>query len=118
MKKITIVDDDPDLRNLLQVVLRSNQYSVDVYQSGEDFLTRYSGTSDLFLIDINLGGISGVEICHSLKQQAATKEIPVIIISAHPEIDKLSKEVCAEGFLTKPFTRHSLLELVLRYLPI
>jgi DNA-binding response OmpR family regulator len=118
MKKITIVDDDPDLRNILQVVLRSNEYAVEVFQSGEDFLKRYTGTSDLFIIDINLGGISGIEICNNLKQQAATKDVPVIIISAHPEIEKLAKEVCADDSLTKPFTQNSLLRLVLRYLPV
>jgi DNA-binding response OmpR family regulator len=116
MKKITIVEDDPDLRGLLEVVLRNHPYDVEVFPTGEAFVQKYTGPSDLFLIDMNLGGISGAELCVQLKQQVATKYIPVIIISAHPELDQMSKDVCADDFLTKPFSRHTLVKLISKYI--
>ncbi len=116
MKKITLVEDDPDLREMLQVVLKSNQYSVEAFANGEAFMQHSGEPPDLFLIDVNLGGISGPEICQSLKADPRTKHTPIIIISAHPEVERLSREACADDYLTKPFSQKVLLLLLSKYL--
>src|SRR5690606_30460192 len=115
MKKITIVDDDSDLRDLLQVVLRLNNVKVEVFSSGEEFLENYNGKSNLIIMDINLGGINGIDICEQLKSNPATQHIPIIVISAHTEIEKLAKKVCADEILPKPFSQKVLMDMVGRY---
>ena len=116
MKKITIVDDDSDLRDLLQVVLRFNDFKVEVFSNGEDFITNHKGETNLYIIDINLGGITGLDICKDLKNNDRTRHIPIIVISAHPEIEKLAKEVCADASLPKPFSQKTRIELISFYL--
>lgn len=119
-KKITIIDDDSDLRNLLLVVLRFYNFEVEIFSSGEEFLARHKESSpkdfpDLYIIDINLGGINGIDLCRNLKTSPVTKSVPVIIISAHPEIEKLAKDVCADESLAKPFSQKILKDVISKY---
>ena len=67
---------------------------------------------DLFLIDKQLSGYDGLDICRHLKNQAHTKNIPVIMISASPNIGALSKEAGADAYIEKPFEVKDLLRLV------
>jgi two-component system, OmpR family, phosphate regulon response regulator PhoB len=112
MIRITIIDDDPDSRNLLHVFLRNQNFSVSIFESAEKFFSHQQVETDLYIIDINLGGITGIEMCARLKTVTESKDTPVIIISAHPEVEKLAAEVCADDFLSKPFSQKKLLEKI------
>jgi two-component system phosphate regulon response regulator PhoB len=116
MTVITIIDDDIDSRKLLEKFLLRHGYTVNVFSNAETFLNTPNHQSDLYLIDINLGGISGDELCSRMKKENPTLP-PVIIISAHPEIERISKNACAEAFLTKPFSRDALLQQIESVLP-
>jgi DNA-binding response OmpR family regulator len=110
MRRITIIDDDNDARNLLATFLRLNSFAVTIFSSGEEFIS--SGNSldaDAFIIDINLGGITGDKLCDRIKSNPESSKKPVLIISAHPEIEKLSSRACADAFLAKPFSRREVL---------
>lgn len=112
MKKITIVDDDKDLRSLLEVVLKFNQFTVQIFSSAEDFLKGYDAHTTLFIIDINLGGLSGLQLCEHLKADPDTKFKPIVIISAHPDLEALGRKACADAILQKPFSQAVLVQKI------
>lgn len=112
--KITIIEDDADLRALITLALKGESYEVTSFAEGSEFLQDHA-TADLYIIDINLGGISGLELCKKIKANAVTTPI-VIIISANPDISKMAQEVCADDVLAKPFTSRNLVTMVVNYL--
>jgi DNA-binding response OmpR family regulator len=118
MKKITVIDDDVDLRDLLRRLLQFQGFEVTLFSSGNELLNDQSAvhalTCDLFIIDINLAGLSGLDLCRHLKSRKDTQTTPVMIISAHPELPALAKDVRADEALTKPFSRSDLMEKILR----
>jgi DNA-binding response OmpR family regulator len=115
-EKITIVEDDDDLRSLLKLMLEAAGYDVDVRSDGNDFFNKSSDRSDLYIIDLNLGGINGLDLCKQLKGQIKNNT-PVIMISANPDVRQLAKDACADDTLSKPFTSKELLAKITQYLP-
>jgi DNA-binding response OmpR family regulator len=113
-RKITVVDDETDLRNLLRLTLSMAGYDVEVFSNGEDFVNQSNFNSDLYIIDIDLGKMTGLDVCRFLKSSKATG--PVIMISADPEIRSLAEEACADGSLAKPFSQSGLLQKIDSYL--
>ena len=110
--KITIIEDEEDIRHLLFYNLEKEGYSVSGYESGEDGLAGVrENMPDLVLLDLMLPGIDGMEDCRQLKQDATTRDIPVIIISAKgEETDIISGlELGADDYLSKPFSTKILL---------
>jgi DNA-binding response OmpR family regulator len=109
--KIIIIEDDPDLRILIALALRAESFEVTLFSEGNDFL-REATVADLYIIDINLGGISGLDLCKQIKGSYANPSV-VILISANPDIGKLAQEACADDTLSKPFNSRDLLSKVL-----
>lgn len=110
--KITIIEDEEDIRHLVCYNLEKEGYAVSSYESGEQGLSGIRSESpDLVLLDLMLPGIDGMEVCRRLKQDAATREIPVIIISAKGEENDIiaGLERGADDYLTKPFSPKILL---------
>jgi two-component system, OmpR family, phosphate regulon response regulator PhoB len=113
-KKLTVIDDDHDLRNLLQIALRNEGYDVTTFSNGREFLDSVADASpaELYIIDINLGGISGYEVCKQLKTIEKTKAKSVILISANPEVQQLAAEAPADDYLLKPISIKILLDKI------
>jgi two-component system, OmpR family, phosphate regulon response regulator PhoB len=113
-KRILIVDDEEDLRDLLDFHLRHEGYQTSAAKSGAEAL-RSAATfhPDLVLLDVSLPDVSGVDICHRLKAAPATRDTAVVFLSARMgERDRiLGLEAGADDYVTKPF---SLRELLLR----
>jgi len=112
MKRIIVIEDDSDLGHLLQRLLRSDNHEVTWFSNGKSFLNSNAPSADLYIVDIDLGDISGLSICEELKKWDKTKDSRVIVISAHPEIELLSRNACADDFLTKPFSKQKLFEKI------
>jgi DNA-binding response OmpR family regulator len=110
-KDIVVIEDDRDLRNLMQSILSSAGYEIMTYPNGDEVMKGNSFAS-LYVIDMNLGGVSGIDICRYLKSREGPNHPTVIIISANPDARKLAMEVCADGTLDKPFKSKNLLTLV------
>jgi signal transduction histidine kinase len=113
-RKILIVDDNPQNRRLLEVLLQAEGYITESAANGQEALKIIAGRShDLVLLDIKMPGIDGYEVARSLKGDSATVDIPIIMVTG--EVDHSARlaalEVGVEDFLTKPFDR---LELGLR----
>ena len=71
---------------------------------------------DLFIIDKQLSGVNGLDVCMYLKKQPQTKHIPIIMVSASPSIGKLAISAGADAFMEKPFTKKNMLALVAKHL--
>jgi putative two-component system response regulator len=102
---VLIVDDTPDNLTLMFGLLK-DQYKVKAANSGEKALkiARSDPMPDLILLDIMMPGLSGYEVCQQLQADPATKEIPIIFLTAMTSTDDERKglEMGAVDFITKP----------------
>ena len=112
MKQILIADDDPGIRDIFQILLKRAGYEVVLYSSGELLMKDEFELPDLFILDKQLSGIDGLEVCQHLKHKKRTKDIPVIVISASPYVSHLAKEAGADDFIEKPFKTKALIEVM------
>src|SRR6185295_8042301 len=115
---ISVVDDDPSMSRMLCRVIKAAGLSVDVFGSAEEFLdSDASRASDCLILDMNLPGMSGLELQQRLN--ASRLEVPIIFMSAQAdETTRLrALKAGAVAFLRKPFSIESLLA-TLRSLPL
>jgi two-component system response regulator AtoC len=115
--KILVIDDEPILRNSLEIALKSSDYDVITAQSGEEGLDLFQKESpDLILLDHWLPGINGDEVLRRIR--VSDTEIPVIIMTAQGSIELAvnSMKMGAFDFLVKPFDLEQLEILVQRAL--
>ncbi|RZM10943.1 MAG: response regulator [Pedobacter sp.] len=104
MSKIFVLEDDKDIREVVQMILELEGYKVVSFSNVHDFMNRKSGeVPDLFLLDVMLPDGSGIEVCGELKSQSDLSKAPIIIMSAHASLDEVTSLCKAEGFIQKPF---------------
>ena len=118
---VMVVDDRPENVQQLTIMLDSCGYSVLLAHSGEQALKHLCATTpDLILLDINMPGITGIELCRRLKQDAQWARVPVIFLSA--ENDKASIVEALESggvdYVTKPFHKAELITRVRTHLAL
>lgn len=108
MKTILIVEDDKDINEMLQKVLKINGYNIKSAYSGTEALLLHNSDVDLIILDLMLPGKSGEEIISELKK---IKNVPVIVTSAINDIDKKLDlfNLGADDYVTKPFNNEELL---------
>src|SRR5271154_4015170 len=112
--KILVVDDEPDLLELIDTNLTAAGFSVLMAASGKEALRLARAQQpQLILLDVMLPEVDGLEGCKMLRQDPATRSIPIVMLTARAaEIDRvLGLELGADDYITKPF---SMRELVLR----
>ena len=119
MTKILAVDDEPLYQHLLKVNLEKEGYDVITASNGEEALEMVSTRHpDLVIMDIMMPKMDGYSSCYALKREAATRSIPIIILTA---IDlklnlECGKEIGADGYITKPFNSQDLLDNIAQVL--
>jgi len=114
-QKILAVDDEEDILELLRFNLTKEGFSVTCAASGVEALkAALSSKPDLILLDLLLPGMDGLQVARRLKNDAATKEIPIIMVTAKGEEADIvtGLEVGAEDYITKPFSRKVLIARV------
>jgi adenylate cyclase len=111
---VLAVDDQPQNTRLLEAVLTPRGYQVVSAASGEEALQILAGSEiDLVLLDILMPGMDGYEVCRRIRQDPATAFVPVVMITASGEQEKLhAVEAGADDFITKPFNQAELLARV------
>jgi len=105
--KILVVEDNPDILELVAYHLEAQGYEVVRAMTGENGLAQAGKTApDLVILDVMLPGINGLDVCRKLKQQEATRSIPVLLLTAKSEdADIISGlELGADDYITKPFS--------------
>jgi len=114
-KHILIVDDEPDLVELLSYNLKKEGFSVSSAVDGEEALLILKKSNfNLILLDLMLPGIQGLDLCRIIRQNQKTEHIPIIMITAKgEEIDKVrGLETGADDYITKPFSPKELIARV------
>lgn len=114
-ERIVVVEDDKDIQYLLKNTLSRAGYDVEVLPDGDSLMKR-KAKADLYLLDVNLPGISGLELCRLLKRNASTKDTPVIIVSAYPELKNDAPKYSADDSLEKPFNFTHLVHLISKHI--
>ena len=110
-KKVLVVDDDPAILEVIQIILEDNNYDVETSLSGKVF-NGLENMLDLILLDVLLSGEDGRDIIKKLRENDRTRNVPVIMISAHPSAVDTIKNLGANDFLSKPFDIDDLLKTV------
>ncbi|MEA3370936.1 MAG: response regulator transcription factor [Campylobacterota bacterium] len=109
-KRILLLEDDYELGETLKELLESQNYEVDLVESGDSAAdASYEGAYDLYIFDINVPDINGLELLKSLRD--ADDKTPAIFISALVDMNSISKgfEVGADDYIKKPFFPQELL---------
>lgn len=115
-EKLLIVDDDPEIRDLLADIF-SEEYEVILARSGLEALNlARSSVPDLVLLDIMMPGMDGFQTCFKLRQDKITQHIPIIFVTSktEPESETFGLELGAEDFVIKPFNKDVLMARVKR----
>jgi len=113
MTSILLVEDDPDIANLLDLHLSDEGYEVDIVSEGDEGLERaLSEDYALVILDIMLPGMDGFDICRNIR--AEKRSLPILMLTAKTEeVDKvLGLELGADDYITKPFSIREVLARV------
>jgi DNA-binding response OmpR family regulator len=116
-KVIYIVEDDDSIQDMLKIILERQGYEIKLYSLGKPVIKDNAPSPDMFLLDKQLPDIDGLDVCRTIKENKNTKKIPVVMISASPQIEELSKNAGADSFIEKPFAIKTLLNIVENFLP-
>ncbi|WP_341525867.1 response regulator [Nostoc sp. UHCC 0302] len=117
--KIVSVDDSPTILKEISRFLENENFSVvTINEPLKAVMSIIRHKPDLILLDLNMVGIDGYELCRVIRNNSVFKETPIIFVTGNKGIvDKVkARLVGASGYLTKPFTRTELLKIVFRHL--
>ena len=112
--RILLVEDEPDIAEILQYNLEKEGFEVDVEARGDSALERIqSDPPDLLLLDLMLPGVDGLEIARTLQRDRRTSTLPLVMLTARgEEVDRIvGLELGADDYISKPFSPR---EVVLR----
>ncbi len=116
---ILVVDDEEDIRELVQLNLDREGYRVLTCETGEQAMAvARAKTPDLIVLDLMLPGIDGLEVCKRLKADSSLREIPVVMLTAKGEESDIvaGLELGADDYISKPFSGKVLVARVRRLL--
>jgi CheY-like chemotaxis protein len=119
---VLVVDDDATIRRLLQITLETEGFTVTTAGDGIEGLRMAQEVPrpDLVLLDIMMPGMDGLQVCHTLKNDPATRELPVVLLSAKAQSHdiELGMRVGADDYITKPPDLLDLVTRVRQLLPV
>lgn len=108
--QILVIDDDPDIGKMLQMLLEYKGYGVTLIQVPQEAKEiPYNSKIDLIIMDMLLSGTNGVDLCEGFKKDIRLSHIPILMMSAHPDAKKACMEAGADGFIAKPFDLNDIL---------
>ena len=111
MSQILVVEDDPDIAELIRHYLEKSGHAVQVLGSGAAVLPKVRGERpDLIVLDLMLPGLDGLMVCQALRSDPLTAAIPIIMVTARgEEADRIAGlELGADDYVTKPFSAKEL----------
>ncbi len=118
-KKILIADDEEAVRSLVKRILGKTYKVIEADDGEEAVKVAVNQKPDLILMDILMPEMDGLTACYAIKRNQATKEIPVVMLTAVDyELNrKLSQDVMgSQGYITKPFNSQELMDMITKCL--
>lgn len=113
-KKVLVIDDEPEMLNLVKFTLERGGFEVSTCDNGRAAWDAILASKpDLLVLDVMLPGIDGYSLQIKISQDEATKDMPIIVLTAlEPSKTLFQKFPQVVGFMTKPFKTEELLEAV------
>ncbi len=119
MIKVLIIDDDPDVRTVMDILMKRQGYEVQTASDREDALVKLDQFHpSLILLDVLLSGADGRELCKEIKAATRTKDIPVVMFSAHPAAAENIQNYGADDFISKPINTDALMEKLQKFVRV
>lgn len=115
MEKILIIQDSPSANAMLKFRLESGGFSVETVETGEEGVEKAKASQyQLILLDYNLPGMNGSQVCQVLKKEEKTRNTPVVFMSAKDEekLSQITKEAGANGYIGLPFEGKTFIEKI------
>lgn len=111
MTKVLIIDDDPDVRTVMDVLMKKKGYAVATASDREDALVKlHDFQPSIILLDVLLSGTDGRELCRELKLSGEIGNVPIIMFSAHPGAAENIRSYGADDFISKPINTEKLMQ--------
>ena len=119
MDKILIIQDSPSINAMLKFRLEKGGFSVETSETGEEGIEKTkAGQYQLILLDYNLPGMNGSQVCRILKGEDNTRNITIVLMSAkdEDELIQITKEAGADGYIGLPFDGKTFIERITGFL--
>jgi len=114
---IIVADDEPLVQQTLSRLLESAGYTVVLAENGEELVrTALADPPTLILVDMHMPIMDGPEAVRQLRADHRTVNVPIVMMSAHPEVVALALDAGADGFLYKPFTIDEILHSITHHI--
>lgn len=114
-KRVLVVEDDADLRNLLRSILEGEGYDVDAAHDGYEALRRLDHRApDLIVLDLMMPRLDGAAFVAQLEQMGLRPGIPILVLSAAERGADEARRIGAEAYVSKPFELLALLDQIAR----
>jgi DNA-binding response OmpR family regulator len=112
-KTILLIDDDPQLVRVTQMLFEMEGYHVQVANSGEEALAAlHEYRADLILLDLMMPGLDGLAVCREIRRDQKLTTVPVVVFTAAEGEEKALLEAGADRFVVKPFSLDGLRKVV------
>jgi DNA-binding response OmpR family regulator len=113
-KRILVIDDDPDVLEILNLLFKEEGYEVDISDTGEEVDSILDINPDLVLLDVRIekSGKNGADLCVKIKSRPETQHLPVILCSSEKNLEKISRNCGADDYIGKPFEISTLMTKV------
>lgn len=118
MSKIFIADDDPDIIDILKLMLQTRGHQVQATTRAADIFDCAGDKPDLIILDLWMSGSDGRDIFTRLREQELTQNIPVIFMSANSRLREIAAEYAVDGFIEKPFDMNFMLNKITEVLAL
>ncbi len=113
--RVLVVDDDPDIRQLVAMKLTKSGHTVTTAADGASALASVRAqTPDIIVLDVAMPGLSGLDVCRELRQDPVSADVPVLLLTAKVQDGDLAEGFAAgaDDYVTKPFSPRELVTRV------
>jgi len=113
LPKIIFADDNKTLLATIKSLLEMTGYEVHSSLNAKNIMELiHAKTPDVIVLDIQMNGVNGCELCKELKKENVTRNIPVVMVSANHDLEYKAGLCGADGFLSKPFGMEELISII------
>ena len=115
MDRILVIQDSPSVNAMLKFRFEEGGFFVETVETGEEGVEKAkAGQYQLILLDYNLPGMNGIEVCRILKEEEDTRSTPIVVMSAKDkdELWKITKDAGADGYIGLPFEGKEFIEKI------